>query len=559
MVLFAGMAVAAKKNVAVVEVLMDPSSNAAKELTAADRRTVTDELRRRAVKNLPSVTYNIMTSETVIAQGGATLEKCAEENCVITLGSKIGADYIVRGIISKLEKKYTLTIEIYETENGNLVASSEPVRAEKIGKLVEEAAGACADMFKEFVNRFEKAQNSVRESAEAKGLDLDKLLVDDEEGDLLTEEKPVVAKPAIDSVAAARESAAPDSQAVGAGTQPSDSGTRVSARPPAPGRRGPPPPKSADAAGSGAADIGPAVVEEGRTINFAQNLKEYKSPRLAMLLSLLLPGLGQAYSRSYVKASAFGAVELAAIGTAFYLNDVAVSKRKDAYKFADKYFSIDKMKTFDERLRDEMDKLRSEDNTLPVIPKDSLPLPYDKYFYDAARSKSAYYYESIREKDYTPGWEGYNLSLERILYRDDGVTRRGESDTIHSVKSDDKSRYLFYHYSNPDMFYYVKEIVDYAGNAVDGGGRTLGYSSRQAEYNDMMDNSNSYRDAVNYMFYVMILNHIASAIDAGFTARAHNARLLGEDKSAWSRLSVEQQFVHTGSGRSPGAALRLRF
>jgi hypothetical protein len=136
--------------VAVVESEIDGQSGASAEISRADVRLVTAELRREAVKNLPSGKYSIMTSETVIAQGGAFAVDCNEENCVIALGGKIGADYIVRGTISKLETKFTLTVEMYETENGNLVALSDPVRAESVMELVEKAAAACADMYKTF-------------------------------------------------------------------------------------------------------------------------------------------------------------------------------------------------------------------------------------------------------------------------------------------------------------------------------------------------------------------------------------------------------------------------
>jgi len=146
----AAISAAQMKYVAVVETEVDVHSGAAAELNPAEVRQVTTELRREAVKNLPRNKYNIMTSETVYAQGSATLEACADENCVITLGSKIGADYIVRGTISKLQTRFTLSVEIYETEDGNLVASSDPVRSENIGELVEKAAAACAEMYKTF-------------------------------------------------------------------------------------------------------------------------------------------------------------------------------------------------------------------------------------------------------------------------------------------------------------------------------------------------------------------------------------------------------------------------
>jgi len=149
---FTAMTVAQVKNVAVVETDVDAASGASAEITSADVRQVTAELRREAVKNLPSDKYNIMTSETVQAQGSAVLEECAEENCVIALGSRIGADYIVRGTISKLRTRFTLTVEVYETENGNLVASSAPVRSETIEDLVEKAEAACEEMFGKFVS-----------------------------------------------------------------------------------------------------------------------------------------------------------------------------------------------------------------------------------------------------------------------------------------------------------------------------------------------------------------------------------------------------------------------
>jgi uncharacterized repeat protein (TIGR02543 family) len=161
--LFAGVSVAGVKYVAVVETEIDAQSGAAAELTPAEVRLITAELRREAVKNLPPPAYSIMTTETVIAQGSATLEQCFDENCVIALGTKIGADYIVRGTISKFRARYTLTVEMYETSDGNLVASSEPVRSENAAELLEKAAAAGAEMYREFA----KAQRFAAQSPAA--------------------------------------------------------------------------------------------------------------------------------------------------------------------------------------------------------------------------------------------------------------------------------------------------------------------------------------------------------------------------------------------------------
>jgi len=140
------------KYVAVVETEIDAQSGASAELNPAEVRQITAALRREAVENTPREIYNIMTSETVQSMGGAVLEECAEENCVITLGSRIGADYIVRGIISKYGNEFTMSVEMYETNNGTLVASSEYVRAENTRALLDKMIVASANMFRKFVN-----------------------------------------------------------------------------------------------------------------------------------------------------------------------------------------------------------------------------------------------------------------------------------------------------------------------------------------------------------------------------------------------------------------------
>ncbi|MCL2218550.1 MAG: hypothetical protein FWC23_01120 [Chitinispirillia bacterium] len=139
------------RNVAVVETQIDEQSGAASEISKAEVRLITNEIRREAVNNLPRDRYSVMTSETVQSMGSAVLEECAEENCVISLGIKIGADYIVRGIISKFRDNYTLTVEIYETEYGMLVATAEPVRTANLEELLEKSKAVCVAMYQKFM------------------------------------------------------------------------------------------------------------------------------------------------------------------------------------------------------------------------------------------------------------------------------------------------------------------------------------------------------------------------------------------------------------------------
>jgi uncharacterized repeat protein (TIGR02543 family) len=148
---FAVSSFAQVKNVAVIETQIDERSGAASEINRAEVGVITSEIRREAVNNLPRGRYNVMTSETVQAMGSAVMEECAEENCVIALGSKIGADYIVRGLISKFRTMFTLSIEMYETEYGMLVVTAAPVRTANLDELLERAAAVCAEMYKDFL------------------------------------------------------------------------------------------------------------------------------------------------------------------------------------------------------------------------------------------------------------------------------------------------------------------------------------------------------------------------------------------------------------------------
>ena len=377
-----------------------------------------------------------------------------------------------------------------------------------------------------------------------KELDLDALLGTDDADDLLVEEEKVIAPVAVDS-ASIDTSAVKSSELAGdENTQAADSAEQA-----VQGRRGGRASAPKTAAKADTANLGPAVIEDGRSINFAHNLKEYRSPRIAMLLSLIVPGLGQAYARSYVKAGAFGAVELATIGVAVYFNSMGNTKKKEAYDFADKNYDVERLRDYGTKLRD----VFNSDTTIFTEEMDTTYLPYTYYdadFYNAAGNRQSYYYERIRDGEFTPGWNDSDPGINQIIEHRNSAP----SDTIRGTGS---SKYVLADTTSKVLFYLLTRVADASGNAVNDR-NILAYSNDQITYNAMMDKSKSYYDAVNYTFYVLLLNHIASAIDAGFTARAYNARLLGQE-SVWNRLSVEQTYVYTGSEVSPGLALRWRF
>ncbi|MDR2728564.1 MAG: InlB B-repeat-containing protein [Chitinispirillales bacterium] len=154
MVFFSSSAFAQRvqlKNIAVVEAQINELPGAEDEINRPKIEAITNRIRREAVNNLPIDRFKVMTPETVLAMGAMAFEECAEENCVIAIGSKIGADYIVRGIISKSLENFTLTVEMYETRHGMFVAVSDPVQAGKLEELTEKSNAACAAMYQNFL------------------------------------------------------------------------------------------------------------------------------------------------------------------------------------------------------------------------------------------------------------------------------------------------------------------------------------------------------------------------------------------------------------------------
>lgn len=68
--------------------------------------------------------------------------------------------------------------------------------------------------------------------------------------------------------------------------------------------------------------------------------KKKKSVGLGILFSALVPGTGELYGESYLKAGIFFAVELLAWGTYFYFENKGDNKTDEYYAYAEKYWSV---------------------------------------------------------------------------------------------------------------------------------------------------------------------------------------------------------------------------
>ena len=283
----------------------------------------------------------------------------------------------------------------------------------------------------------------------------------------------------------------------------------------------------------------PIIVEAVHSINFAKILKNYRSPKMAMLLSLLVPGLGQAYVKQYVKTGIFVALEATAIGFGIAFNNKGKKQFDQATSFANDNYDYDKMKGYYDGLYDFLFKLEGSTDNADSAAHAQLDMIYTDSLHSFIKG-SQEYYNTIKEQSFVQGWRDCEPSAGDIFTNTADTIRVGNN--IYIV--DDASRYLLY---RPN-----------SAGKIDTNERLYGYSPNQNRYIDMVSKSNNYYKTAQGIFFTLIINHILSAVDALISAKAYNDALLGKE-SFWQHLSIEQQVVKAGPSPSAGFSMRIQF
>jgi hypothetical protein len=282
-----------------------------------------------------------------------------------------------------------------------------------------------------------------------------------------------------------------------------------------------------------------ATIENAHSINFARNLKEYRSPKLAMLMSLILPGSGQVYAKSNLWAAAFGVIEVALISTGAALSAKATRIKNHAHAFADQHYDTTKFRQYTTDLKQ---YLLTIPNVNPPKNADSLfKLIFgsgeDTTFFSDARKKNDNYYKYINGGTSTPsirGWDDVEPTFSPIDAFEGCDTSRFGKFTFQSDTS-----YLLYLKPNRSN-------------------RMYGISVNQARYNGILNDSKHWADFSLNAYLSLVINHLASSIMAGIAAKRHNDELLGKE-SFWQHIGIEPYYVNTGSGTAPGYALQVAF
>lgn len=268
-------------------------------------------------------------------------------------------------------------------------------------------------------------------------------------------------------------------------------------------------------------------IENPNSINFARNLKEYRSPKIAMLMSLILPGAGEVYAKNGVRAAIFGVLEAGIIGTGVAYAVKGGREIDDAHEFADQHYKVEAFRAYYSKLTRKFPKADSIISTYTSEKPGSFSRSTDSYYDDIGDQSGPYVH----------GWDDAAPKIDDNFQLLDSMYRRVAPDSII------------------DSAFYFYKGTDSTGEVY---GKAFGFSENQKKYVDKVSKGNqSYKISKN-VFTLLLINHIMSAIDAGICAKAYNDKMLGK-QSLWQRISIEDVAVNSGSGIASGYAFQLRF
>jgi len=294
-----------------------------------------------------------------------------------------------------------------------------------------------------------------------------------------------------------------------------------------------------------AAPAAHVAVEDVRSINFAKNQKEYRSPKLAMFMSLLVPGLGQAYTKNYIKAGIFVLAEAAVITYGVTYNQKGKNAYDKAKNYANQHYNYNKYVTYYNNLKAYFTQKLAQ-------PDSNFYSAYDSSTYHEFEreniSKSSGWYNDLSNNTYVAGWDSC-----APLFTSEGYSglANGFGDTVTYYGN----KYVV----NDSLFLYVNQIDSATG--VITGTKLVGYSPFQSVYKSMIKKSNDYYSTASTIFMGLLVNHVVSAIDALISAKAYNSALLGKE-TLWQHIHLESQWTQARTPQSlpsPGLALKVAF
>lgn len=257
----------------------------------------------------------------------------------------------------------------------------------------------------------------------------------------------------------------------------------------------------------------------------------YKSPRRALFMSLVVPGSGQLYvggsAFNYVRGAVYLAVEAGLWGSWYYYSVHKYDRQVDRYrKYAKQHFSASE---YEKGMHELYNSLDDSDEEAKFVERYlSNRESYCKSIYGTASTNGCYV---------------------------DGKELTDDQNHVNHVSGDNFSLYnTGSYYSAISGSTYVlgwDDVEDQtAASALNLSGSeavSLGTSAHWKTYRSMRSKANDYASMQAWFFGGLILNHLVSAVDAAWSAHAHNKVLYEEELSWYDRLHFEGGFIPMNS------------
>ena len=273
----------------------------------------------------------------------------------------------------------------------------------------------------------------------------------------------------------------------------------------------------------------PRVVRE-TTVNTLDAMKgRYRSPKKALFMSLIVPGLGQAYTGgtfNYARAAGYLGVDVT-MGLLWHqFSVVKYDRQVTRYRrFADEHWR-------QERYEDQI----SNAGYLNIT-QFALANPFREAYCEAVQERASAqgnsYFGACKDTE-DPAVDAQALSNFQAANRDLSLT----ADSVH-VRRAKTFPNLFYFY---ELIGKEQEFVTGWDDVMNTGGAdsvVAGTSLNRNQYIDMRATANRYARMQAWFLGGMVLNHIVSALDAALAARSHNKMLYQTETSWYDRVRLD--------------------
>ncbi|MDB5050842.1 MAG: hypothetical protein JWO30_3913 [Fibrobacteres bacterium] len=300
------------------------------------------------------------------------------------------------------------------------------------------------------------------------------------------------------------------------------------------------------------------VVRE-TTVNTIDELKgKYRSPKKALFMSMVVPGLGQAYvGQNWFNYSR---------GAVYFLADVAMIYGWHHYVVTRQNAQIRKYQTFaDSNWR----QARYEDTIAAYKDKLEPRNQHRESYCDAVQDRSTssgniLYLGCLDPK--SPDYESFQRVYDdRSLSTDSVAHIRSQFPNPHAFYEEIGKQEEFITGWNDAQGIVITDSAFYAmgpdGNALkDNLGRlVLATTTNQQTYVDMRAKANDYARMQAYFLGGIVINHIVSAVDAALAAHYHNKALYQTETTWYDRLRLDSQLAWDGYAPTPTVTASFTF